>query len=141
MCVWLLLLFHPQQDKPIRILHLSDIHVDLLYTEGLTAECGTPLCCRPPNEPVSPAAGPWGDYYCDVPMATVNELFKHLADIKDQFDYVYWTGDLPAHNIWDQTREDQMGILHNVTTLMASYLENMKVYPTLGNHESAPVNR
>ena len=115
--------------------------MDLLYTEGLTTECGEPLCCRPPNKPVSPAAGPWGDYYCDVPMVTLSDLFKHLANIKDQFDWVYWTGDLPAHNIWNQTREDQVGILHTVTTLMASYLENKIVYPTLGNHESAPVNR
>ncbi|XP_065888775.1 sphingomyelin phosphodiesterase-like isoform X2 [Dysidea avara] len=130
----------PKPDNPIKILHLSDIHVDLLYTEGLTTECGEPLCCRPPNKPVSPAAGPWGDYYCDVPMVTLSDLFKHLANIKDQFDWVYWTGDLPAHNIWNQTREDQVGILHTVTTLMASYLENKIVYPTLGNHESAPVN-
>ena len=84
---------------------------------------------------------PGGDYYCDVPMVILNNLFKHLADIKDQFDWVYWTGDLPAHNIWNQTREDQMEILSTVTTLMASYLENKIVYPTLGNHESAPVNR
>ena len=25
-----------------------------------------------------------------------------------QFDLVYWTGDLPAHNVWNQSREDQV---------------------------------
>ena len=78
---------------------------------------------------------------CDSPLATVTELFKHLADIKDLFDWVYWTGDLPAHNIWNQTREDQLMILSNITKLMATYLGDKIVYPTLGNHESAPVNR
>ena len=42
----------PQPGSPvIRILHLSDIHVDLAYTPGLTNDCGEPLCCRVPNPP------------------------------------------------------------------------------------------
>ena len=30
----------------LRILQLSDIHVDLLYKAGSNANCGEPLCCR-----------------------------------------------------------------------------------------------
>ena len=115
--------------------------MDLLYTEGLTTECGEPLCCRPPNKPVSPAAGPWGDYLCDVPLATLNDLFEHLNTSKDQFDWVYWTGDLPAHNVWSQTREDQLGVIDLLTDQMKLFFGDKKMYPTLGNHESAPVNR
>ena len=115
--------------------------MDLLYTEGLTTDCGEPLCCRPPNKPVSPAAGPWGDYLCDVPLATLNDLFEHLNRSKDQFDWIYWTGDLPAHNVWSQTREDQLGVINLLTDQMRLFFGDKKVYPTLGNHESAPVNR
>lgn len=127
----------------IRVLHLSDIHIDLQYTEGLNAECGEPLCCRPPNNHAPPGrpAQHWGDYNCDLPLWTLTNLFEHLVKIKDQFDWVYWTGDLPAHNVWNQTRSEQLVSLNTVSHLMEFYLGDKKVYPTLGNHESAPVNR
>ena len=30
----------------LRLLHLTDLHFDPAYTEGVNAECGEPLCCR-----------------------------------------------------------------------------------------------
>jgi len=122
------------------------MHIDLEYTEGLNANCEDPLCCRPPNSPpksgqaVRPA-GHWGDYECDIPLETANNLFEHLALHKNEFDWVYLTGDLPAHNVWDQTRPDQLEILELIPTLLQKFLGDKVVYPTLGNHESAPVNR
>ena len=133
-----------QPDSPVtRILHLSDIHIDLEYTEGLNAECGEPLCCRPPNNSSLPGrlAGHWGDRNCDLPLWTANNLFEHLAKHKDDFDWVYWTGDLPAHNVWNQTRLQQLELLRILTVQMEFYLGDKMIYPTLGNHESAPVNR
>ena len=50
------------------------------------------------------AAGYWGDYNCDVPNRTIANLFENLGKMQDQFDWIYWTGDLTAHNIWNQTR-------------------------------------
>ena len=41
-----------QPGSPVsKVLYLSDIHFDKNYTAGLNAECGEPLCCRPPNGP------------------------------------------------------------------------------------------
>ena len=128
----------------IKIIHLSDIHIDLEYTEGLNAECGEPLCCRPPNNSTAPPgrlAGHWGDHNCDLPLWTANNLFEHLAQHKDEFDWIYWTGDLPAHNVWNQTRSEQLELLGILSMQMEAYLGDKKIYPTLGNHESAPVNR
>ena len=127
----------------IRILHLSDIHIDVEYTEGLNAECGEPVCCRPPNNPAPPGrpAGHWGDYKCDLPLWTANNLFEHLAKHKDQFDWVYWTGDLPPHNVWNQTRNEQLELLQLLSMELQWYLGDKMIYPTLGNHESAPCNR
>lgn len=40
----------PKPGSPMnRILHLTDMHFDHLYTPGLSNDCGEPLCCRPPN--------------------------------------------------------------------------------------------
>ena len=33
-----------------------------------------------------------------------DNLFAGLQDI----DYALWTGDIPAHNIWNQSRSDQV---------------------------------
>ena len=105
--------------------------------------CEEPLCCRPPNNHAPPgrAAGHWGDYNCDLPLWTANNLFEHLAQHKDEFDWIYWTGDLPPHNVWDQTKSEQEKILNFTSAQLQFYLGDKMIYPTLGNHESAPVNR
>ena len=104
------------------------------------------MCCRPPNSPPSHGqskqpAGHWGEFKCDLPFETFNNLLEHLAQNKKEFDWIYWTGDLPAHDDWNQTRSDQQLLLQLLTKQMEFYLGDVKIYPTLGNHESAPVNR
>jgi len=32
--------------EPLKVVHYSDVHVDLLYEEGATANCSKPVCCR-----------------------------------------------------------------------------------------------
>ena len=109
----------------------------------MNAECREPVCCRPPNRYAPPGrpAGHWGDYNCDLPNCTLDNLLEHLAEKKDEFNWVYWTGDLPPHNIWNQTRSDQLEVLSLISTKLKYYLGDVQIYPTLGNHESAPLNR
>ena len=38
------------------------------------------------------------------PIEMIIILFAGLQDI----DYALWTGDIPAHNIWNQSRSDQV---------------------------------
>ena len=57
-----------------------------------------------------------------------------------KFDFIYWTGDLPPHNVWWQTRSDQLFALDTLTNLFLKYFPNKKIFPALGNHESAPYN-
>ena len=36
-----------QPSSPtLRVLHLTDIHLDLQYAKGAKVDCGEPLCCR-----------------------------------------------------------------------------------------------
>lgn len=58
-----------------------------------------------------------------------------------QFDWVYLTGDLPAHNVWNQSRDDQIFIMKTIVDLLNKYLPDKRVFPTFGNHEGVPVNR
>ncbi|XP_064651922.1 sphingomyelin phosphodiesterase-like [Lineus longissimus] len=133
----------PASAPKLRILQLSDIHMDFNYQVGANAECGEPLCCTKGNGPAptpAQAAGKWGDHRkCDIPYWTLENLFIHLNK-SQTFDMIYWTGDLPSHHIWDQTREQQVYIYKNLTNLFLQYFPRTPVYGTLGNHESAPVN-
>ena len=92
----------------------------------------------------STAAGFWGDYNCDVPFHTLENLFQYLYTIRDevmlivysidrvdqqlscdhemfikflsqQFDFVYLTGDLPAHNVWEITRDEAVSVASYIT--------------------------
>lgn len=136
----------PKPGSPtLRILHLSDIHLDIAYRSGADAECGEPLCCRAydinPAPNTTRRAGQWGDYRaCDVPWATLEQLFQHLSTIKDQFDLAYFTGDIPAHDVWNQTRPQQLANFDRLSNLFRTYLPNTPVYTCLGNHEGVPVN-
>ncbi|XP_072029445.1 sphingomyelin phosphodiesterase-like [Amphiura filiformis] len=134
----------PKAGSPeLKVLHLSDIHWDRMYQEGANAVCGEPLCCRSndgkPTDPAN-AAGKWGDYRdCDTPKIVIDNLMQHLAQ-NEKIDFVYVTGDLPAHNVWNQSRTDQLDILREVADFFVRYLPGIKVYFAVGNHESAPVN-
>lgn len=130
----------------LKILHVSDLHYDPRYLIGSESDCAEPLCCRffgqhddGTNNPVKAPAGKWGTVAnCDSPLWTLEHFFKHLNETADQFDFVYWTGDLPAHDAWNQTRDNQLAVLKLLVGMFKQYLPNKPVYPALGNHESAP---
>jgi sphingomyelin phosphodiesterase len=133
----------PEPGSPVTgVLHITDIHYDPLYTPGLTHDCGEPLCCRPPNAQgnSSTAAGYWGDYKCDLPYRTLLNLMEHLQKQGSMYEWVYWTGDMPAHSVWTTTRQGLLDMMTNITGLMNTYFGGKPVFPTFGNHEGAPVN-
>jgi sphingomyelin phosphodiesterase len=85
----------PAEDAPkLRILHLSDLHVDFEYQPGSIANCGQPLCCRNSStlkankigtrmhssQTNEPPAGYWGDYRnCDIPIWTLENMFEYIS--------------------------------------------------------------
>ncbi|XP_078393279.1 sphingomyelin phosphodiesterase [Cetorhinus maximus] len=133
----------PQPGAPItRVLFLTDIHWDKDYIPGSNPDCRDPLCCRkgsglPPKH--RKGAGKWGEYSkCDLPLSTIENMLQHLQS--RHFDLVYWTGDIPAHNVWHQTRKDQLLALNTITALVRKHLGKVPIFPAVGNHESTPVN-
>lgn len=36
----------PSQKKLLKVVHISDVHVDLFYTAGASMKCSEPVCCR-----------------------------------------------------------------------------------------------
>ncbi|KAJ8940101.1 hypothetical protein NQ318_016017, partial [Aromia moschata] len=135
----------PVNAPTFKVLHLSDTHYDPYYMEGSNADCAEPLCCRFTNGPAAnkeSAAGKWGDYRkCDSPKVTVDNMLQHIQETHPDIDYIIWTGDLPPHDIWNQTREENLKILKDTVKQMSDMFPGAPIFPALGNHESAPVNR
>ncbi|XP_076040570.1 sphingomyelin phosphodiesterase-like [Oratosquilla oratoria] len=143
---------HPEPDmpeRPIRILHLSDSHVDLWYSQGSPAHCEYPVCCRDYPSP-SPAeengtavegAGEWGSYSnCDIPLKTLERMLSHVSSTEPEIDLVYVTGDIPAHDDWSQTQARNLESLNATMSALKKFFPSTPVLGALGNHESAPVN-
>ncbi|CAM4785122.1 unnamed protein product [Rotaria magnacalcarata] len=132
----------PAPESPkLNVLHLSDIHVDFGYKPGSIVDCSAPLCCRG-GQPASGnrSAGFWGDYgHCDLPQWTAKAILKHIADI-EKIDFVYYTGDLPPHDVWNQSREDQIYSINTINQWLVDLFPNKIFYSTVGNHEAAPCN-
>lgn len=137
-------LIPPKDNLPtLRILHLSDTHLDPYYQEGSNAVCGAPLCCRQslgmPSDPVL-QAGKWGDYRdCDSPNRTLQHMLQHISE-NHKLDMVFWTGDLPPHDVHNQTKRGNVNIIKQVTEMLKVYFPNTPIFPALGNHESEPIN-
>ena len=36
----------PKERKAVRVMHLSDVHLDFYYEEGTNKNCNEPVCCR-----------------------------------------------------------------------------------------------
>lgn len=72
----------PANTPSVKILHLTDIHLDLDYEVGKNTQCGKPMCCQNVEaDGTSPetSAGPHGDYECDMPVTAMDELFTTSA--------------------------------------------------------------
>eukprot|EP00947_MAST-08B_sp_MAST-8B-sp1_P002939 g2939.t1 len=132
-------------------LHITDIHLDESYVPGASIDCGLPLCCRSDSGAAanaSDAAGFWGtnkagkDSGCDTPPWMIDDALAKLAnEIARPLDFILYTGDSPAHNIWEQSRAKNMASIDKVTALFSKYFPDVPVLSALGNHEAFPVDQ
>ncbi|CAF4957422.1 unnamed protein product, partial [Rotaria sp. Silwood1] len=122
------------------VLHLADLHIDREYKPGSNANCGRPLCCRdgiPKSGDLG--AGFWGDYRtCDIPQWTAESMLKYIAENEEQIDFIYFTGDIAPHDVWQQTQDKDLEEISFTTRLLKQTFPEKKIYPCVGNHETAP---
>ncbi|XP_054161041.1 sphingomyelin phosphodiesterase-like [Oppia nitens] len=131
-------------NKTYKILHLSDLHIDPFYSYNSSSACGEPLCCRTTSAQGKGSAGYWGDYNnCDSPKYTIEMLMTYLnKTMANDFQYIIWTGDIVAHDVWNTTRDIIINGSRSLTQLINQHIANGKlVFPVVGNHEGLPVNQ
>lgn len=130
------------KDELIKIVLLSDLHLDFDYTPGSANHCDKVLCCRSdsgtPSDPKD-AAGFWGDYNCDLPLWTFQEVLKQIREVQKP-DYVFWGGDSIPHNLDTLVFDTNVEIMQNVTKILVDGLPDHKgkIFPAIGNHDTYP---
>lgn len=71
-------------------------------------------------------------------------MFDYIADNQDtlKVDFLTWTGDNSAHNVWDNSHEEVTEYTKNITQTIKDSLANtnIQIYPIQGNHDTWPVN-
>uniref|UniRef100_A0A182Q737 Sphingomyelin phosphodiesterase n=1 Tax=Anopheles farauti TaxID=69004 RepID=A0A182Q737_9DIPT len=128
----------------LKIVQITDLHFDPNYRTGYNAECGAPACCREsqgiPDDPAA-AAGHWGDYRaCDTPWNAVEDLIDRVVEDHSDADYVYHTGDIIDHGIWETSIGYNVRSINRVIEKLRQAFPATPVYNILGNHEAHPTN-
>jgi sphingomyelin phosphodiesterase len=124
--------------RVLRFVQMSDLHMDPLYAVGSASLCGSFMCCRAEFKGTG-AAGPAGDYNCDLPQATLENMLELISTVIKP-DFVLWTGDNPPHDLWNTSLSHQVDSSTLVVNVVRKYLSNYTVFPALGNHEGFPPN-
>ncbi|XP_055586711.1 sphingomyelin phosphodiesterase-like [Uranotaenia lowii] len=128
----------------IKIVHLTDLHYDPHYRTGYNAVCDDPCCCRQGQGiPADPAngAGEWGDYRdCDSPWKAVEDAVRQAARSHPDATYVYHTGDIVDHGVWETTVPGNIASITRTMNLLRDSFPGKPIYNVLGNHEITPTN-
>ncbi|CAG8479313.1 12428_t:CDS:10 [Funneliformis caledonium] len=130
-------------DEKMWVVHLSDWHFDPEYSEGYEAQCGEPVCCRPPNafgDQATTPAGKWGNYNCDIPKRLIESMLEFMPTVVPKIDYILSTGDLPPHDVWAETPSTIEKTTSETSDIWRKFFTSAPFFPIIGNHESAPVN-
>ncbi|XP_043471211.1 sphingomyelin phosphodiesterase 1-like [Leptopilina heterotoma] len=131
-------------NEMMKILQITDIHYDPNYEVNGNAGCAEPTCCRMGQNSTNKRgklAKYWGDYnFCDAPWHAVVDALDHMKNTHSDVDYIYFTGDIIDHGVWETTLEDNAKTLTKSYNLMKETFPNKMIFPILGNHEPNPVN-
>ncbi|KAL6906733.1 Metallo-dependent phosphatase-like protein [Trichoderma evansii] len=129
-----------------RFLHISDFHPDELYKVHTSTEESV-ACHRGKG-----LAGSYGAEKtdCDSPFSLVNATFDWIKEnIKDDIDFVIWTGDSARHDSDEQNPRHEPEILRTNRFIADKFVEtfstpehglSIPIVPTFGNNDFLPHN-
>jgi hypothetical protein len=137
----------------VKVLHMSDLHLDARYSVGSEANCTSNLCCRANNPNSSASKGQillpapyYGSFACDSPYGLALAALQSVGPLTgtsktgESLGFTIYTGDLVAHDPQPQLSRDFVEYTEtSVYGMFKSYLTG-PVFAALGNHDSNPEN-
>ncbi|KAG4439668.1 hypothetical protein IFR05_004865 [Cadophora sp. M221] len=132
----------PSGGKPLKVVHISDIHVDLSYKAGSSYSCTKNICCRPytaADEPGVTAypAGEYGNHACDSPVTLEESLYSAIENLVPNRAFTIFTGDVVEGAVW---LVNDTEVTNDLEDAYARMKDLGKAYGVVGNHDAAPVN-
>lgn len=142
---------HAPSGKRVKVLHMSDLHIDARYAVGEEANCTNGLCCRTnaingdlASGQVSLQAPLHGSFKCDTPyfLATAALQSVHPLTGTDKDDsnlgWTIYTGDLVSHESQNELSRDL--VLYSETSIYSMFHSLLRgtVFAVLGNHDGNP---
>lgn len=136
--------------KRVKVLHLSDFHLDPRYAVKSEANCSSGLCCRtnvhatgltlPQIELPAPL---YGAYRCDTPYYLALAALQSIAPLtgtkgNSTIAWTIYTGDLVAHDSQNQLSRAYTEYAEYSTYNMFKDYIGSPVFAVLGNHDSNP---
>ncbi|KZT73118.1 Metallo-dependent phosphatase [Daedalea quercina L-15889] len=131
----------------LKILHLSDLHIDPRYAIGSEANCSDFLCCRvnsynesSPDKVVQPAPR-YGAFNCDSPYPLIVAVLQAIPALtgteEPGFDFTIYTGDLIPHDPANELSRAFTVYSESVLFDLIKRLVNTgPVYAVQGNHDT-----
>ncbi|BCR87979.1 PPN1 endopolyphosphatase family protein [Aspergillus chevalieri] len=135
----------------VKVLHLSDIHLDPRYSVSSEANCSAGMCCRKneynaqfDDQIVLPASA-YGAYKCDTPYDLALAALESVGPLTGTANgsplaWTLYTGDLVSHEPENQLSQKYVEYTEtSIFDMLKKYLGG-PVFPVLGNHDTAPSN-
>ena len=125
----------------LKMIQLTDIHLDVKYIENGTVFCDEPICCRTPASNYSRIkSGKFGHLgKCDANLNLLDSFIEKAYELNP--DFIIWTGDNSPHNSKNATQEENYEATRIVKNkLDAKFKNEIIIYPALGNHEKYPAD-
>ena len=138
--------------KRVKVLHLSDFHLDPRYSALSEANCSSGLCCRTNVHATGYTLGQvalpaplYGSFKCDSPYYLGLATLQAIAPLtgtgphdKSSIAWTIYTGDLVSHDSQNQLSRAYTEYAEvSVYDLFKEYIGS-PVFPVLGNHDSNP---
>ncbi|BAP72081.1 endopolyphosphatase [Kluyveromyces marxianus] len=136
-----------------RFLHITDMHPDLYYKEGSSTR---KTCHRGKPQDDKDRAARFGNAMmgCDAPPALMDYTLKWIEDnLKDEIDFIIWTGDNVRHDndrMIPRTEQQIFDMNRHVSELFSKKFRDpssqdpreftVKIIPSLGNNDVFPHN-
>ncbi|KAI1279093.1 Metallo-dependent phosphatase-like protein [Xylaria sp. FL0933] len=128
-----------------RFLHITDLHPDEHYKPHTSTE--ESIACHRGNGPAGIYGAETSD--CDSPLSLVNATLTWVKEhLRDEIDFVVWTGDSARHDSDEELPRHNKDILDMNSRIADAFVETFSddsgliipVVPTFGNNDIYPHN-